>query len=223
MRKLQELPHHLNRSGRSLELFSKVLFNLEWLQAKLTCMSHQSVLDDFEDVLHQNTQHKDLIKLPLDAIRLSASVIHKRPRMLAPQLLGRLLPLCHKQAWIQHLLRQCKQQSSKEMALLPLYHCYQAPGGPLETSFEKHPFAPFGLCFTSDYRFMISASNRFIVKDLKDSENIQESVIGSGGLVMGVGVSTDNTTVIAFTNNSDILIYHISSGLFKCAVVECEV
>lgn len=215
LRKLYELPHHLNKSLRYPELYSKVLFNLEWLQVKLSCAPFQSVLDDFEDVDNESLENKKLIELSLDALRLSASVIHKRQQMLGPQLVGRLLPLCDQQPWIKHLLHQCKTEGLKVNALIPLFHCYQTPGGPLETSLERHQFAPFGLTFTSDKRFMVSASNKIIVRDLVNSENLQQKTIGTSGLVMEMDVSVDNSIVVAFTNNSDIIIYHILTGFFQ--------
>lgn len=44
-----ELPFHLVRSRRFNDLFENVLFNYEWLHAKLSSCPLQAVLSDFED------------------------------------------------------------------------------------------------------------------------------------------------------------------------------
>ena len=212
LRKLQELPHHLNKSHRYLELFSKVLFNFEWLHAKISCMPFQSVLDDFEDVYNEKMKNKKLIKLVLDALKLSSSVVCNRPQMLGAQLIGRLIPLCLQHGTIKNLLQQCKTEGVKTNALIPLFHCYQTPGGPLETSIENHHFAPFGLCFSHDRQLMISASNKIIVRKMKNAENVHKKEIGTPGLVLCMKISPDNSRVFAFTNNSDILVFYVALG-----------
>ncbi|VVD06011.1 unnamed protein product, partial [Leptidea sinapis] len=50
-----ELPFHLVRSKRFTDLYAEVLFNYEWIHAKLNCCPLQAVLADFEDAkLHVN-------------------------------------------------------------------------------------------------------------------------------------------------------------------------
>jgi len=51
LRKMSELPFHLVRGRRQADLYDKVLFNYDWLHAKLSCMPLQAILEDFEDVL----------------------------------------------------------------------------------------------------------------------------------------------------------------------------
>lgn len=47
--KFGELPFHLIRARRFKDLFENVLFNYEWLHAKLSSCPLQAVLSDFED------------------------------------------------------------------------------------------------------------------------------------------------------------------------------
>lgn len=47
--KFGELPFHLVRARRFKDLFENVLFNYEWLHAKLSSCPLQAVLSDFED------------------------------------------------------------------------------------------------------------------------------------------------------------------------------
>lgn len=47
LRKLNQLPYHLAHAGRHLSLMSQVLFNYEWIHAKLTAVSVQKVISDY--------------------------------------------------------------------------------------------------------------------------------------------------------------------------------
>lgn len=52
LRKLDELPYHLLRAERIDELFSKCLFNYDFLHSKVSSCSLQALLADFEDAYH---------------------------------------------------------------------------------------------------------------------------------------------------------------------------
>ncbi|GBP66179.1 NACHT domain- and WD repeat-containing protein 1 [Eumeta japonica] len=57
LRKFGELTFHLVRSKRFADLYAEVLFNYEWLHAKLNCCPLQAMLADFEDAkLHVNKE-----------------------------------------------------------------------------------------------------------------------------------------------------------------------
>lgn len=49
LRKFGELPYHMVRSHRFKDLYENVLFNYEWLHAKLSSCPLQAVLADYED------------------------------------------------------------------------------------------------------------------------------------------------------------------------------
>lgn len=54
--------------------------------------------------------------------------------MLAPQLIGRLLPEMGPNKNVHMLLKQCDALGPKHCSLLPIYHCLHTPGGPLKVS-----------------------------------------------------------------------------------------
>lgn len=70
--------------------------------------------------------------LVADALRLGGAILGNHPDMLAPQLIGRLLPEIGANVNVRMLLRACDQDGVKNCALLPLYHCLHTPGGPLK-------------------------------------------------------------------------------------------
>ena len=79
LRKFSELPYHLVRCGNFQDLFLNVLFNYQWLYAKMCACPLQSVLADFEDAItHVNSDDfkRELI-LVSDSIRLGGAVLGK--------------------------------------------------------------------------------------------------------------------------------------------------
>lgn len=72
--------------------------------------------------------------LVADALRLGGAILSVYPDMLAPQLVGRLLPEIDSNPNIKMLLNQCDTKGPEHCALLPLYHCLHTPGGPLKVS-----------------------------------------------------------------------------------------
>lgn len=74
-----------------------------------------------------------------DALRLGGAVLGPYPNMLAPQLIGRLLPETAPNPNIKMLLNDCDLKGPTHCALLPLYHCLHTPGGPLKVNRKLPP------------------------------------------------------------------------------------
>ncbi|XP_011493787.1 PREDICTED: NACHT and WD repeat domain-containing protein 2 [Ceratosolen solmsi marchali] len=204
LRKFGELPYHLIRAHRFKDLFQHVLFNYEWLHAKLSSCPLQAVLSDFEDACC-NIDDQNLVRelmLVADALRLGGAILGSHPDMLAPQLIGRLLPEIGNNVNVWMLLRACDSDGAKDCALLPLYHCLHTPGGPLKYSLEGHQFAVFGFCLTSDYRYVLSISNKFITWDLSTSDMTRDVNPGIEGIMQKLILSPDNRYAAAYTNNN---------------------
>lgn len=91
-----------------------------------------------------------------DALRLGGAILSVYPDMLAPQLVGRLLPESDTNLNIKMLLNECDVKGPNHCALLPLYHCLHTPGGPLKVrhAFHSSPFVLlkrffFSFCFST--------------------------------------------------------------------------
>ena len=79
LRKFGELPYHLVRCGNFSDLFAHVLFNYQWLYAKMRACPLQSVLSDFEDAclhVHSKDDKKELL-LVCDSMRLGGAILGK--------------------------------------------------------------------------------------------------------------------------------------------------
>ena len=210
LRKLNELPYHLVRSHRYEELYTQVTFNYNWLHAKLSSMPLQSVLSDFEDLL-EHVYQKD-VKLIADVIRLSSSVLTHYPDMLGPQIIGRLLPYFAVNENIRNLIRQCDNDGLGNCAVVPVHHCLHTPGGPLQFSLEGHLFAPFGIAVTTNAKYLISVSNKFIIFDLSTGEVFRTIVPGIEGIMQSLVVSESDKYAAGFTNNNQVVVCNILTG-----------
>ncbi|KAH9643947.1 hypothetical protein HF086_016497 [Spodoptera exigua] len=203
LRKFGELPFHLVRSKRFTDLYAEVLFNYEWLHAKLNCCPLQAVLADFEDAkLHVSKDAVRELMLVADALRLGGAILGTYSDMLAPQLVGRLLPEAPHNPAISSLLKQCVHNGKTHCALLPSHHCLHTPGGPLKYSLEGHQFAVFAFRLSSDKRYVVSISSRVISWDLSTSDLARDLCPQLEGIMQNLELSPDNKWAAASTNNS---------------------
>ena len=216
LRKFSELPFQLVRCYRYKDLYDHVLFNYNWLYAKMSALPLHEVLGDFEDAV-QNIRDDGCgkeITLVADSIRLGGAILKHYPEMLASQLLGRLLPESHHSPNIRSLLRQCDAEGIKQNALLPTFHCMHTPGGPLKYSMEGHQFAIFAMKLTSDNRYIVSVSNKFITFDVVTSDLARQVYPGVEGLMVDLELSADNKFAAAYTNNNQTILLNTLVGEF---------
>ena len=126
--------------------------------------------------------------------------------MLAPQLTGRLLSEVNNNGNIRRLLGQCDSEGVMQNALVPTSHCMHTPGGPLKYSLEGHLFAVFGFKITSDFRYIVSVSNKFITWDVSTSDLARQVHPGVEGLMMELEISPDSRFVAAYTSNNQVVL-----------------
>ncbi|XKL66768.1 hypothetical protein PGB90_010188 [Kerria lacca] len=224
LRKFGELPFHLVRSRRFQDLYTNVLFNYCWLHAKLSSCPLQAVLSDFEDACsniddrdttrNQIKQMKRELILVADALRLGGAILGTFPDMLAPQLIGRLLPEIGSNPNVKSLLRECDVSGPNNCALIPFYHCLHTPGGPLKYSLEGHQFAVFDFCLTSDYRYIVSISNKFIMWDVSTSDMTRDVNPGLEGIMQKLCLSPDNRYAAAYTNYNETVLLNCLTSEF---------
>ncbi|XP_043227949.1 NACHT and WD repeat domain-containing protein 2-like isoform X1 [Amphibalanus amphitrite] len=222
LRKFGELPFHLVRSRRFAGLYEHVLFNYEWLHAKMSSCPLQAVLSDFEDACNnvhdREASREDIYRrkremmLVADALRLGGAILSLYPDMLACQLVGRLLPERPANANVRTLLDQCDEQGPQHCALLPTYHCLHTPGGPLKYSLEGHQFAVFGFRLTADLRYIVSVSNKFVTWDLSTSDLTRETNPRIEGIMQGLQLSPDNKYASAHSSNNQTVAINLMTS-----------
>lgn len=62
----------------------------------------------------------------------------------------------------------------------------------------------FGFCLTSDYRYIVSVSNKFITWDLSTSDLTRDVNPGMEGIMQDLVLSPDNKYIAAYTNNNHV-------------------
>ncbi|XP_076470740.1 NACHT and WD repeat domain-containing protein 2-like [Babylonia areolata] len=210
LRKLSEMPYHLVRSHRFDDFYEQVVFNYEFLHAKLASMPLTSVLGDLEDLL-EHVYDKD-VRLIADAIRLSGSILSHYPDMLGPQITGRLLPYYCQNPKIRSLIQQCDSDGLRHCAFVSAYHCLHTPSGPLQYSLEGHQFAPFGIATTRDGRSLVSVSNKMMVWDLHTGDVAQAITPGVKGILQNLLISPNDKYAAGFTTDSQVLVVQLRTG-----------
>jgi len=77
-------------------------------------------------------------------------------------------------------------------------------GNDQQYSLEGHQFAVFGFCLTSDLRYIVSISNKFITWDLSTSDMTRDVNPGIEGIMQQLVLSPDNRFAAAYTNNNQV-------------------
>ena len=76
----------------------------------------------------------------------------------------------------------------------------------MKYSLEGHQFAIFGFKLTSDLRYIVSVSNKFITWDVSTSDMARQVNPGVDGLMMDLEISPDNRFVAAYTSNNQTVL-----------------
>lgn len=157
LRKLSELPFHLVNCRRVADLKREVLFNYNWLHAKITSMSLHDVLADFRFAVQNDMKDKETCLLE-NTLRLCGSHVNRNPDTLAFDLLGRLLPYYDDHRNIRVLLQQCDTESLRHSAIVPVFQCFEATKGMLRYILEDHKRTVRDLTFSKSTGELISVS-----------------------------------------------------------------
>ena len=80
------------------------------------------------------------------------------------------------------------------------------PGGPLKYSMEGHQFAIFAMKLSSDKRYIVSVSNRFITFDVVTSDLARQVYPAVEGLMLDLELSADDKYAAAYTSNNQIIL-----------------
>lgn len=69
---------------------------------------------------------------------------------------------------------------------------------------EGHQFAVFAFRVTSDFRYIVSISTRFVTWDLATSDMTRDVTPGVEGIMQQLVLSPDNKWAAAYTNNNEV-------------------
>ncbi|CAF1235202.1 unnamed protein product [Adineta steineri] len=210
LRKLSELPFQLIQSEREDDLYNHVLFNYDFIHAKLSCMPLNSCIYDYESAFEYI--HDKEVKLMSDGLRLSSSVLAADPNNLACQIIGRLLPFYTTCPKIASFIDQCESIGLQHMGLVPAFNTLASPGGPLVYSLEAHQFAVYGLEVISSGQHLLTVSNKFIVFDLSSGDTVRIVDPKIEGIMTYLSVAPDQRYCVAITISNQYIICNLLTG-----------
>ncbi|KAG7330095.1 hypothetical protein KOW79_006317 [Hemibagrus wyckioides] len=189
LRKLHGLPYHLIHSGQILSLFSKCLFDYEFLLHKVWGLSINHVEEDLKAGVMPDKELPD-IDILAQALCLSRPVLLKDPSQLASQLLGRLLHIAAQDkpvapgdpqhfSYLHKLLTQC--QYSSVPVLVPSYSCLLPPGGIIHTLLAGHMSPVKALALGHYHAVSCSADGTLNLWKMEDSVTLVKTIPSSVG------------------------------------------
>ena len=205
------LAYHMAEARRCKDLQS-LLFNFEWMQAKLDATDLTSLISDYDylSVDYDYFPDDSNLQLVQSAIRLSAHVLIHDKEQLAAQLLGRLLS--SQEDNIQSMLEHVRK-SKRGKWLRPLTACLRPAGSALIRTIEGHTNVVTAVAVTPDGRRLISASYDKTLKiwDLECGEHLK-TLKGHSAWVTAVTVTPDNKRIISASDDQTSIIWDLESG-----------
>ena len=160
LRKLSELPCHLLEGRMFVDLKYRVLFNYEWLHAKLSAFSLHEVLSDFNMTIEAGLRDDDVCLLA-GALRVGGWHVNANPDTLAFDLIGRLLHYYDghdRHESVRSLLQQCDTQSLKHSSLVPILPCFDSPTTMSLYILEGHSHVISDVVFSEGTNELVSIS-----------------------------------------------------------------
>lgn len=148
---LQYLSTHLVEAGKRKNL-RHLLFNFEWIQAKLESTDVNSIIRDYNFFLEDT-----VLQQIAGAIRLSAQVLAYDKRQLQSQLYGRLM--LNKLPEIKKLLGDIILSLGGDIWLKPSIPTLIQPVGPLIQTLTGHKETINSVAVSSNEKYVISASD----------------------------------------------------------------
>jgi hypothetical protein len=197
------LPWHLKEGGRATEL-RQLLFNFDWLQAKLEATVPNALIADYNYL-----GGEEEFRLIQSAIQLSAHVLARDHRQLAGQLIGRLLDIGRTE--IEALLKQ-----AAEKAPMPWLRPLRASLSPPRDRFffpYSHRGEMSSVAITPDGRRAISTSyhNTLHIWDLEFGLLVRRFE-GLTKDVRGIAITPDGCRAVSGFINNTLCVRDLESG-----------
>jgi WD40 repeat protein len=202
------LAYHLSGASKNSELRA-LLFNFDWLQAKLDATDVNALIADFD--FFSNAPDLSLVQ---SAIRLSAHILAQDKTQLAGQLLGRLLRF--ELPEIQVMLENVKHWKGASW-LRPLAPSLTPPSSPLLYTLQGHTGGIRTVTITPDGQQIISASGDHTIKIWDLQRGVELATLqGHTDGVSGLIVLPDGQRLLSSSWDGTLKVWDL-----QCAVLLC--
>ncbi|KAK3733109.1 hypothetical protein QZH41_007442 [Actinostola sp. cb2023] len=199
LRKLSELPFHLIKAEKLGTLKNEVLFNFEWINAKIHGQSLNDVLEDYENALRDRRDME--IRLAKETLVLSSSNIKHDSNSLAPQIIARMLAFkdhySNIATLIDHAYRWCYARGTA--FLIPMSPCLISAG---------HFDLIWALAVSKDDHVIVSASKDDMLRVWRsDNGECLQTLIGHSSWISCVAMTTDGDVIISGSNDKNVKLW----------------
>jgi hypothetical protein len=198
------LPWHLRLAERKEDI-ERILWDPEWMQAKLKATDVNALVADYEH-LEPSVE----VELLQGALRLSAHVLAVDPRQFASQMLGRLL--AHGDVpGVGKFVDEVAAGAPRPW-LRPLWPTLHPPGTGLARTLEGHS-AWHGVAVTPDGQRAVSASwdRTLKVWDLETGRALR-TLEGHSDSVSGVAVTPDGKWAVSASWDNTLQVWDLETG-----------
>jgi WD40 repeat protein len=201
----RRLSYHLVEAGRR-EVLLELLWDFDWLLAKLTATDVPSLIGDYAYLTDQVN-----LQLVRKALQLSAHILSRDKAQLPSQLLGRLL--CHQGERLQALLTRAKEGKAG-LWLRPLTPSLTPPGGPLLRTLIGHGGWVQAVALTPDGQWVVSASDDGSLKvwDLDTGAELR-TLSSPTSPVNAVAVMPDGRRAVSGSEDGTLRIWNLEEGI----------
>jgi NB-ARC domain/WD domain, G-beta repeat/APAF-1 helical domain len=204
---LRCLPWHLGKAGRDAERRA-LLFNFDWMMAKLKGVDIQSLIADYEYLPNESD-----LRTVQSALRLSAHILAGNPRELPSQLIGRL-PESLTQG-VDALRNQVLEHKG-----FPWLRPSSPSLTPLDVSLVRtlqgHSGSVYAVAVTADGRYVVSGSrdNTLRVWEVATGET-KRTLQGHTESVSAVAATPDGRYVVSGSWDSTLRVWELATGETK--------
>ena len=185
LRKMSELPFHLIKSRRYKDLKKEVLFNFEYILAKIRSSSVHELTQEVDFCMLDKLVKKDEeVNVLLATLRLVQPYVARFPESLPLELSGRLLCYMDKSESIRFLVKQCDSEGLKMCHLLPLTTSFETPTIGIQQNIKFRSTPPWkkggAVTCSKDFQTLyildLNDEAQFIVQswDLSTNEKIRD-------------------------------------------------
>ncbi|MEG3918531.1 AAA family ATPase [Microcoleus sp. T3_A4] len=204
------LAYHLSGASKNSELRA-LLFNFDWLQAKLDATDVNALIADFNFLANDSD-----LSLVQSAIRLSAHILAEDKTQLAGQLLGRLLMF--ELPEIQVMLENVKRWKGASW-LRPLAPSLTPPSSPLFYTLQGHTGGIRAVTITPDGQQIISASADHTIKIWDLLRGMELAALkGHTDEVRGLVVLPDGQRLLSSSWDGTLKIWDLQRAVVLCTL-----